>query len=698
MIDLLTRLAQVRASGDGWTARCPAHDDQHSSLSINKGDDERWLVHCHAGCTFKKVVAALGLKTKDLGPPTPTRRAGGRMRIVATYPYRDEQGTLLYSMCRFEPKDFRPKRADGKWTVKDTRLVPYRLNELRDHRLVCIPEGEKDVDCLWDLGLAATTNPFGAGKWRDDYTQQLCDAGVEHVVILPDNDDAGRAHADQVAVSCGAAGLPVQIVTLLDVPEKGDVSDWLKAGHSRHELDALITAAPAWTPTNGCASHEPVHVDQRRTLAELEEAFGTWICDKDLVPLRAVLAAYVANRHFEGDPVWLLIVGGSGRGKTETITPLATMPDVILVSSITGPAALLSGTATKDRGKDATGGMLRRVPAGGGVLVLKDFTSIIDMHRDARAEVLAAFREIYDGRWDRSIGADGGRTLTWTGRLGVIAGCTTAIDAAHAVVSTMGTRFLMVRLHDHDDLARSAFDHTGDEVRMREELRGAVRGLLNHLPGCQHNKAPVREPMLALANHVALARSPVDRDQRSEIRLVLDAEAPTRIVKMLTQLWRAAGCLGLDPKASWQMVLRVGLDSIPKLRRSVLDSLESRSVPASTTEIAEAIEHPTQTTRRALEDLTAHRVTVRFPGGQGGTDRWALSSRTRGWLDCCRTFPVLSGTTESQTPGNAPLSVSHEMKNLRTDKAGKVPPNKADPELDAASSAELRPAACREHL
>jgi hypothetical protein len=360
---------------------------------------------------------------------------------------------------------------------------------------------------------------------------------------------------------------------------------------------------------------------QRRTLAYVETVFQKWIQDPDLTPLRAVLATYVANRQFDADPVWLMAVGGSGRGKTEIITPLAAMPDVILESSITGPAALLSGTAKKDRGKDATGGILRKVPAGGGVLVLKDFTSIIDMHRESRAEVLAAFREIYDGRWDRSIGTDGGRTLSWMGRLGMVAGCTTVIDAAHAVVSTMGTRFLLVRLRGGQDLAGSAFDHVGAEKTMREELRAAVHGLLTHLPGRPYDKTPVRQPLVALANHVALARSPVDRDQRSEIRLVLDPEAPTRVVKMLTQLWRAAGLLGLDPPKAWEMVRRVGLDSIPKLRGSVLDYLEPCLVPATTTDIAEGVEHPAQTTRRALEDLTAHRVTLRQAGGSGRADK-----------------------------------------------------------------------------
>jgi hypothetical protein len=115
LIDLLACLDQVRGAGDGWTARCPAHEHRRSSLSITQGDDEPWLVKCHAGCPVEHIVAPLGLTTKGMFPAT---RANGRKQIVATYDYQDEDGKLLYSVCRFEPKDFRPKRADGRWTVK----------------------------------------------------------------------------------------------------------------------------------------------------------------------------------------------------------------------------------------------------------------------------------------------------------------------------------------------------------------------------------------------------------------------------------------------------------------------------------------------------------------------------------------------------------------------------------------------------
>ena len=369
-------------------------------------------------------------------------------------------------------------------------------------------------------------------------------------------------------------------------------------------------------------------VSKRRTLADVEEVFAKWIRDPDPFPTRAMLAAYVANRKLNG-AVWLMLVGGSGVGKTERLIPLAVMKDVVLESSITGPAALLSATGKKDRSKDATGGLLRKLPDGSGMLLLKDFTSIIDMHRDARAEVLAALREVYDGRWDRSVGAEGGRTLTWEGHLGLVAGCTTAIDSAHSVMSVMGTRFLLIRLHGAQDIAGSAFDHVGDERSMRDQLRAAVRDLLDHLPGTAYDKTDVRTPIIALAKYVALARSPVDRDHQGEIRLVLDAEAPTRIVKMLVQFWRASGLLGLPKPDAWSLVRRIGMDSIPKLRRAILDDLAAHVTNRSTTAIAKQVKHPTRTTRRGLEDLAAHQMVQRTAGGEGKPDLWTLTTDAR---------------------------------------------------------------------
>jgi putative DNA primase/helicase len=173
--------------------------------------------------------------------------ANGKPRIVATYDYRDEEGGLLYQVVRYEPgfdgepKTFRQRRPDGKggWVngLRDVRRVLYRLPELlaapRD-RLVFVVEGEKDADRLHAEGLLATTNAMGAGKWRPEYAEAL---HARHVVILPDNDEPGRAHAQAVARSLADAAASLKVVELPGLPPKGDVSDWLgMPGNGKEQL------------------------------------------------------------------------------------------------------------------------------------------------------------------------------------------------------------------------------------------------------------------------------------------------------------------------------------------------------------------------------------------------------------------------------------------------------------------------------
>jgi hypothetical protein len=240
--DVLSRFRDARRDGSGWAAKCPAHDDQRASVTISTGADGRVLLHCHAGCTLDAILDAVHLETRDLFPAkrsitTPTKT------IVACYDYADENGAVLYQAVRYDPKGFRQRRADGAggwiWNVNGTRRVLFGLPELSGQKVVYVVEGEKDVLALRAIGLVATTNAGGAGKWRGDYAAQLAAAGVQRVIVLPDNDPAGRQHAEAVARSCDAAGLQVKIIALPDLPPKGDVSDWL-AAHTREKLTALL--------------------------------------------------------------------------------------------------------------------------------------------------------------------------------------------------------------------------------------------------------------------------------------------------------------------------------------------------------------------------------------------------------------------------------------------------------------------------
>jgi hypothetical protein len=251
---ILERLRGVQRAGDGWLAFCPAHNDQHKrSLSVGVGTDGRTLLKCHAaGCPVEQITVAVSMTLADLAPPSGDRGRPSR-REVAAYDYRNERGELLSQNVRFEPKEFLQRRPDGHggwlWNMGGVRRVPYRLPELAEQLCVFIVEGEKDCDALWRLGLAATTNAAGAGKWTDDHTAALVSAAIPEVIVLPDNDAPGEKHARAVATRCHAARLRVKILPLAGLPPKGDISDWLDAGHGREELLALSEATPAFTPT-----------------------------------------------------------------------------------------------------------------------------------------------------------------------------------------------------------------------------------------------------------------------------------------------------------------------------------------------------------------------------------------------------------------------------------------------------------------
>jgi len=185
-------------------------------------------------------------------------------QIVATYPYTDEHGKLLFEVIRYSPKSFAQRRADGTWKLGDVRRVLYRLPEVLAAECVYLVEGEKDVETLRGLGLTATCNPHGAGKWRDHYAQSL--AG-KLVVILPDNDDEGRRHALRAAQSLLPVARGVKLVELPGLPKKGDATDWLARGHGKDELVQAVKAAPvldagavstlgaSWFPEQ--ANHKP---------------------------------------------------------------------------------------------------------------------------------------------------------------------------------------------------------------------------------------------------------------------------------------------------------------------------------------------------------------------------------------------------------------------------------------------------------
>jgi putative DNA primase/helicase len=197
-------------------------------------------------CTGLSGRAAAEWAATELGIAAEQPSWPSRKRIVATYDYRDENANLLFQVVRYAPKTFRQRCPDGSggwsWRVRGIRQVPYRLPELLAERdaLVFVVEGEKDADRLASLGLVATCNAGGANTWPDALNQFF---EGRTVYILPDNDAAGRSHAERVAAALHGVAASVSIVFLPDLSPGGDVSDWLDAGSDRAELLQLCRLA-----------------------------------------------------------------------------------------------------------------------------------------------------------------------------------------------------------------------------------------------------------------------------------------------------------------------------------------------------------------------------------------------------------------------------------------------------------------------
>jgi RecA-family ATPase len=263
---------QVLAPGPGHSAT-----DRSLSVKIDPAAPDGFVVHSFAGddpiACRDHVRQKAGLSAfKPNGNGNGRRRASAaditailvaattsieseppaKARIVETYRYIDDNGAFLYEVVRYDPKDFRQRRPDGKggwvWSVKDCKRVPYRLSDLLKYPDACvfICEGERDADRVAALDHCATT--VACGDWTEDCIEAL--AGRD-VLILEDNDDAGRKKAHDAAQALYGVAKTVRIVRLPDLPDKGDVSDWLDADLRRNadKLAEVCFDAPLWVPS-----------------------------------------------------------------------------------------------------------------------------------------------------------------------------------------------------------------------------------------------------------------------------------------------------------------------------------------------------------------------------------------------------------------------------------------------------------------
>ena len=377
---LLAKLPDAKKSGTDWSARCPAHEDRRASLSIAEGDNDGAVLYCHAGCEPAAVVAAVGLTLADLMPDGPAtvststkprqtlgkpgnRRQDNGQPQGKAYPtardavaaleqqhgrrsnlwtYHDAEGEPVGVIVRWDRpdgKDIRPVARHGdQWIIGGMpALRPlYGLPDLAGANRVYVTEGEKASDAARSIGLTATTSPHGSkSPGKADWSPL---AGKE-VILLPDNDSAGQDYAEAVT-SILAKLTPhaaVKVVDLPDLPERGDMADWVKAQPDtdavelRQQVEALADQAEVIQPDRPAARIERFQPFPTDALPEpirgfVEGGAKSIGCDPSYLalPMLTALGAAIGNtrrillKHGWSAPaiIWTAIVGESGTAKS----------------------------------------------------------------------------------------------------------------------------------------------------------------------------------------------------------------------------------------------------------------------------------------------------------------------------------------------------------------------------------------------
>jgi putative DNA primase/helicase len=320
---------EPKKSGPNVMCRCPGHDDRVPSLSVSQEDDGKLLLHCFAGCSAAEIVGALGLELKDLMPPTngnghPVSKATRSKKKHATredaiaaalwsarqvdpdatlgqvWDYQTFDGTTAATVAAVarinlptppvekQRKVFRPvhREAAGWATGDPAGLWPlYRLPCVAQAETVNVTEGERCADALAAIGYAATTSAHGAAAAGKTDWQPV--ARKITVYLWPDNDEPGESYIADVARILIPMGCRVRVVRLPDLPEHGDICDWLASRpaaeapeQTKAVLDALIAAAPEYTPpqaeappqTKAAAAAPQSAADKRREQKAAEMA------------------------------------------------------------------------------------------------------------------------------------------------------------------------------------------------------------------------------------------------------------------------------------------------------------------------------------------------------------------------------------------------------------------------------------------
>ena len=360
------------------------------------------------------------------------------------------------------------------------------------------------------------------------------------------------------------------------------------------------------------------------TFAQLQAVFDKWMLLPDRFIVKFLMSCYCANE-LSQRPVWAMVVAASGGGKTELLNSMLSLEKIYSISSLT-PSTFLSGMpGPRDNS------LLPKIT--GKILVFKDWTVILSMQKDARAEIFGQFRDIHDGATTKEFG--NGQKRSWKGKVSILAACTESIDLNQQQNAHLGERFIYYRpvMPARLEVAERALNNASHQDQMGKELQDAVYSFIKGVDLSKFDSLPelsneMKMELIHLTNFSTLARSSVIRDFgfKKEVIFVPAPEMPTRVLQQLSLL--AGGAMivnnGVLLQNDIEMIYKTALDSIPRTNYIVIREL-AKADGQTTAAIAAALGYPTDTIRTYLENITMIGVCNREKS-EGRGDKWSMKS------------------------------------------------------------------------
>lgn len=300
-----------------------------------------------------------------------------------TYVYTNESGDSVYRVQRYysgQTRKFSQQRFEGgQWVngLKGVEPLPYNLKYLADRPddNVVIVEGEKDADNLMGAGIIATCNSGGAGKWDSRLNRHFTG---RNIIVIPDNDNAGRHHADKLVSELSGVVKSLRILDLAkhwpEAPEKADVSDYMAAGGDLNQLMELAlqqTDLQAKVidaePVSSTGDTSKLLPDYPKLLLNLPKGLGViqdWIYSRQIYPSRAIagIAALstitaLAQRNITVDSYgglglneYYMVLGRTGIGKDSIRTPLTDIKQALDEAHVATPSAIQMAAPASPQG------------------------------------------------------------------------------------------------------------------------------------------------------------------------------------------------------------------------------------------------------------------------------------------------------------------------------------------------------------